>query len=371
MFVKSIRCIFFSVLICTSGIAVAQRDTTLSQEVEVIKSFKPTISDANKISSMPQIEDAPQEKPVFNYSIFSQPIYNTFSVNTLKAATFVSEPKEDTGYGLIRLGAGNYNRPYGEVFFNNQRTRNTLFGVHAKHLSSHSDIKLEGGDRVNSPYSDNEAEVFLKHLFRNSILSLNLEFNHNGFNYYGYPVDPVPEVLKAEGQEINYFGERQAFTRGSFNINLENIASPKNDFTFDFDFLYHYFGTKTGQREHYGRFFADVKRPVNDGAALLKTGFTFVDAQNIAEDYMLSFGRGEVEPGQNRQTVFTLQPSYRIGGDVANIRLGFKSWFIFDSSNDFQAKLAPDIRANLVPLKEIIIFMPELMETLSTTTILK
>ena len=354
MFVKTIMCIFFSVLICTSGIAAGQRDTTLRQEVEVIKSFKPTISDANKISSMPRIEDTPQQKPTFNYSIFSQPIYNTFSVNILKAATFISEPKEDTGFGLVRAGVGNYNRPYGEIFFNSQKIKNTLFGLHGKHLSSHSKIRLDGGDRVNAPYSDNEGEMFLKHLYRNSVLSLNLGFNHNGFNYYGYPEEPIPDVLKEEGQKLNYLGSRQTFTKGSFNINLENVAARKNDFTFDFDFLYHYFGTKTGQREHLGHFMTDLKKPAYDGTGYLKAGVTFTNVSEVAEDYMFSFGRNQMDSSLNKQTIFTLQPSYMMGGEVANIRFGLRTWFIFDSDADLVAKLAPDIRVNFVPVKELI-----------------
>lgn len=356
MFVKLIRCLFFTVLTAIPAVVLAgsQRDTTLTQEVEVIKTFRPTISDANKISSMPRIEDVQHEKPAFNYSIFSQPIYNTFSVNTLKAATFVSEPREDTGYGLVRAGVGNYNRPYAELFFNSQKIKNTLFGIHAKHLSSHSTIKLDGGDRVDAPYSDNEGEMFLKHLFNNSVLSMTLGFNHDGFNYYGYPADPVPDTLLLPGQQLNYFGNRQTFTKGSFNINLENVSAHDNDFTFDFDFLYHYFGTRTGQREHFGRFMADIRKPLNEGTANLKAGFSFADTRQIAEDYMLSIGRNQIDSGQNRQTVFTVQPSYLIGGDVANIRFGLRSWFIYDSSAPFTAKLAPDIRANLVPVKELI-----------------
>mgnify|MGYP000975211996 CR=1 FL=1 len=31
---------------------------------------------------MPKIDEAKPEKPIFNYSIYSQPILNTFSVNT-------------------------------------------------------------------------------------------------------------------------------------------------------------------------------------------------------------------------------------------------------------------------------------------------
>jgi hypothetical protein len=241
--------------------SMAQNDTTLTREVEVIKPYNPAISDANKISSMPSVEEPKHEKPSFSYSIFSQPVFNTFSVNTLKAAAFASPPKEDSGFGLIRAGVGNYNKPYGELFFNSRSMRHTIFGLHGKHLSSHGKLNLEGGDEVDAPFSDNEAEMYFKHFFDKSILTINLNMSHNGFNYYGYPKDTIPNLLKKEEQEINYLGQRQTFTRGGLNINLENASAGRNDFTFDFDFDYDYFKSKTGQTEHYGKFFADVKKP--------------------------------------------------------------------------------------------------------------
>jgi hypothetical protein len=331
-----------------------RRDTTLTQEVEVFKSFRPTISDANKISSMPRIEDSQHEKPSFNYNISSQPMFQTLSVNPLKAATFSPAPKEDAGFGLVRAGIGNYNRPYGEVFFNSQRTKNSLFGLHGKHLSSHGKLNLESGDRVKAPFSDNEAEMFLKHFYRNSVLSANLGFVHNGFNYYGYANDTLPEPLKEDGQQLNYFGSRQAFTKGSFNINLENAAARKNDLTFDFDFLYHFFGTKTLQREHYGHFIADIKKPANNGTIFLKTGVTYVETDQTVKKYQMTFGRNQITPGRNNQTILNAQPAFLLGGEMANLRIGLNTWFILDSSNDMVAKMAPDIRATLVPVKEII-----------------
>lgn len=355
MFAKIIKYFFLFVLAGFSGAAFAQRDTTLSQEVEVVKSYRPTISDANKISSMPRIEDATHEKPNFNYSIFSQPIYNTFSVNMLKAATFETAPGEDTGFGLVRAGVGNYNKPYAELFFNSQNTRNTLFGLHGKHLSSHGKIKLEGEEeRVNAPFSENEAEIFLKHLFRSSVLSFNLGFEHDGFNYYGYPVESVPDLLKVEDQEVNYWGSRQTFSKGSFNIGLENTAARKNDFTFDFNFLYHYFGTKTGQREHFGEFMADVKKPFYSGTGFLEAGITYTQASEISDQYLRTFGRNQITPEKNSQTWITAKPSYLLGGGVANVQLGVDSWIVIDSSTDMKVRLSPNIRANLVPVKEII-----------------
>ncbi len=343
---KSIKYLLALLLLVSAVKTFAQRDTSLTQEVEVVKSYTPSITDANKINEMPQIEESEQKKPTFNYSIFSQPIFNTFSVNTLKAATFADQPDENNGYGMIKAGLGNYYTPYGEIFFNSQNIRNTIFGLHGKHLSSHAKIKLDGGDRVKAPFSENETEMFIKHLFRKSILSVNLNFDHNGFRYYGYPVDSVPSVLKQENN-VNYFGSKQAFTKGAFNINLVNANSGSRDATFDFNFLYHYFGTKTDQREHFGEFTANVKKPLEVGVGLLEAGATFVKASEI-------YNRSLNEIGNSQQIWLTAKPGYMLGGDVANIRVGINTWFVLDDDDNAKARITPNVRANFAPVKEII-----------------
>lgn len=347
MFGKSFQYILAIVFTVTAATSFAQRDTTITQEVEVVKSYTPTITDAYKINDMPAINDEEQEKPTFNYSIFSQPIYNTFSVNTLKAATFKSEQDDDHGYGLVKAGVGNYNKPYGEVFFNSQNIKNTIFGLHAKHLSSHAKLRLDGGDKVKAPFSENNAEMFIKHLSRNAILSVDLSFDRHGFNYYGYPEKPVPDVLFEDNQAINYFGTKQAFSKGAFNINLENTDADENDFAFDFDFLYHYFGTKTDQREHFGSFIADIQKPLETGLGLLEAGVTFVKTSNI-----YNFSTHDIN--SNQQIWLTAKPAWRFGGDVANITLGLNAWFVMDDDSDTKAKLAPRMRVNFAPVKEII-----------------
>ena len=347
MFQKSIILFLTLISITVTIRSYAQQDTVLTREVEVIKPYSPVISDANKISSMPEIEEPKQEKPNFSYSIFSQPVFNTFSVNTLKAAAFAPQPKEDTGFGLVRAGAGNYQRPYGELFFNSKNTKSTIFGLHGKHLSSHGKLKLDGGDKVDAPFSENEAEMYIKHIFNKSLLTVNLDFSHNGFNYYGYPKDSVPSLLKEADQEINYFGRRQTFTRGGFNISLENALAGKNDFTFDFDFNYDYLKTKTGQTEHYGKFFTDIKKPYNKGAGLLTAGISVINADNIFNPHLMGIGK-------NRQIWITAQPSFIIGGKVASLQAGGKGWFVLDSSTDASAKVAPAVKVSLTPVREII-----------------
>ncbi len=334
-------------MLAPATIAFAQRDTTLSQEVEVVKAYKPTISDANKINEMPKIDEEKPQKPTFNYSIYSQPIFNTFSVNTLKAATFADRPDSDNGFGLVRVGVGNYYKPYGEIFLNNQNTKNTIFGIHGRHLSSHGKLTLEGGDRVKAPFSENEAEMFIKHLYKNSILSINLDFNRNGFNYYGYPEDLIPSILKQDGQEITYQGTKQAFTKAGLNINLENSTPSSQDVTVGFNFKYDYFATKTDQKEHFSELMLDIKKPLETGTGMLKAGVTFVQTDQV-------INRTTQELGESQQIWFTAKPSYFLGKDAANIQLGANVWMVFDKEADTKLKLTPNIRANLSPVKEII-----------------
>ena len=72
---KHIKYFIIILLTGTSVLAKAQtKRDTLNREVEVTKAYTPTISDANKLNSMPEIEEEEAQKPTFNYNIKSQPV---------------------------------------------------------------------------------------------------------------------------------------------------------------------------------------------------------------------------------------------------------------------------------------------------------
>lgn len=343
---KQIKYIFLFVLLIGASNAWAQRDT-LTQEVEVTKAYTPTISDANKLNSMPKIEETEHQKPNFDYNISSKPIFSTFSVNPLKAAIIETTKPTDTGYGLVRAGVGTYYKPYAEVFFNNVSSKNTLFGIHARHLSSHGDIELEGGDKVDAPFMENEVELYIKHMLQNSVLSVNADFKNDGFNYYGYPLNPVPEPLLQADQDINYFGTKQAFNKGSFNLGLKNPDAEMDEFAFGFDFDYHYFGTKTEQKEHFAQFDVDVRQPFQMGVGLLNAGIVYTQADNI-------YVQADSAIGKKSQTWIYANPAWYLGDEVASIKIGAKTWFVLATEEDTKAKITPDIKASWSPVPELI-----------------
>ena len=343
----TIKSVLFIVLAGFCTLAQAQRDTSLNREVEVVKSFTPTLLDVHKINDIPVIKETEPQKPVFDYNISSKPIINTFAVNPLKAATIESAIAEQKGYGLIKAGLGNYNKPYGEFFFNHLASKKAIFGIHAMHLSSHGKLELEGGDKVDAPFSKNEAEVYFNQFFSKKILSLNLGINHDGFNYYGYPKDPVPAPLFEENQDINYFGTKQTFSKAGINVKLNDPSAEMNDPLFGFDFGYDYFQTKTGQTEHFGNFTAHLQKPLNFGTGLLDASVNFVQDNNV-------INRVTETKGTRQQSWLFANPAVYIGKKNLNLRGGLKMWYITDQDINAQVRIAPDIRVNYTPVKDFI-----------------
>ena len=346
---NQVKYILLLLFIVTSTVAIAQKDSTLMREVEVTKAYKPTISDANKINEMPKIDETEHQTPKFDYNISSQPILNTFSVTPLKAATIDNAQQKATGYGLIRAGVGNYNKPYGEFFFNNLNSKKSIFGIHAKHLSSFGKIKLEGGNKVDAPYSKNQAEVYYKQALNKSVLSIDVDIKHDGFNYYGYPVDSIPASLLKENQSLTYQGEKQTFTKSGIRIGLKNPNAEIDDQVFNFNFDYHYFGTKTGQSEHFGEFEMDFQKPIETGTIITDAGITFAQSDNIYNEILDTIGK-------KTQTWFFVKPAWVYTGKIASVSLGINAWFIMDNDMDAVAKIAPNIRVDFMPVKDIFKF---------------
>ncbi|TAL58615.1 MAG: hypothetical protein EPN85_11250 [Bacteroidetes bacterium] len=180
-------CIFFAVVMHSLpfgegwGGVFAQKilkDTML----HVVKSFQPTIADAYKMNDMPVVRDSVPPIPKLTYGINSKKINTPFTVATLKSAKMVGEPLSRLYSTLIRVGGGNYNTPYAEVFYNNLRSKEISYGAHLKHLSSKSDYDGYGF----GGFSDNTVKLYGKKFLHKHTLSGDFGYDRNLIHYYGY-----------------------------------------------------------------------------------------------------------------------------------------------------------------------------------------
>lgn len=171
-------------------------DTLGSMVIQGIGNYKPTITDANKISDNPEVSDSTKKILVGPYSIDSKRINTPFSVEPIVPAQISGEPLTKLYNGLVKIGMGNYTTPYGEVWYNHLRSKEIAYGIHLKHLSSSPTYKDHSNTGAFSKpsfknygyagYSDNQIGLYGKKFLKEHTLSGTFDYQRDVFHYYGY-----------------------------------------------------------------------------------------------------------------------------------------------------------------------------------------
>ena len=155
--------------------------------IHVVKSFVPTIADAYKMNDMPAVKDSIPPAPHLSYGINSKKVFTPFTVEQLKSAKMLGEPLTKLYSSLVKIGGGNYNTPYAEVFYNNMRSKEMSYGGHMKHLSSKATYDGFGY----GGFSDNEVGVYGKKFLHKHTVSGNIDYTRDAIHYYGYDTGAV------------------------------------------------------------------------------------------------------------------------------------------------------------------------------------
>ncbi|MDA3815773.1 MAG: hypothetical protein PF486_00220, partial [Prolixibacteraceae bacterium] len=250
----------------------AQTNSELNKEVEVIKNYQPSISDAYKISNNPVIRDTNNYTPTFLYNIYSSDIEIDKNINHFPVVKLSNPPLTKSNTGYAKAALGNALTPYGELVINTSPARNTDFGIHFYHFSSQPKIKLNNEQKVKAPYSKNMARIFMKNYFRKSVLEWDVNYKRNRINYYGFPGDTLAyNQFKDESENYN---SKQAFNNASASLNLHNI-NRRSKLDYNAGLKYNYFWNNTGQSEHHANYNGAFTRRYRTHQLVLNTTFDY------------------------------------------------------------------------------------------------
>lgn len=167
-------------------VKTATAQTKLNEDVNVVKPYDPTVSDAFKINILPDIADTTAVKRNMNYKITPKQLPVNFDVMPIQPAKMVSEPITKLYSTYLKIGAGNYNTLLGEAGVNMLRNKNASGGIYIKHLSSVENIKLANGIKSPASFSDNKVDLFGKKFNEHSTLWGDANYARNALHYYGY-----------------------------------------------------------------------------------------------------------------------------------------------------------------------------------------
>ncbi|MHB1197220.1 MAG: TonB-dependent receptor [Lutibacter sp.] len=181
-----------SFLILVTSVSFSQitkkKDTLKTEEITVEKPYAPTISDAFKVRSNPNIENETKNlgKEKVSYSIFSVPVASTFSPSKGKAQTIARGPKERLYENYISAGYGNFNTPFLDAFMHFGEKKHNDFGIFLNHLSSEGGIK---DVLLDDHFSDSKIDVYYKQFDKDYNFQINAGSQLKKQNYYGLSND--------------------------------------------------------------------------------------------------------------------------------------------------------------------------------------
>ena len=182
-----------------------KKDTIGTEVINVVKSYTPTVSDAFKIKSSPEIDtnDINIKKPI-SYSIFSIPVASTFTPNKGKAKVLKVNPSPQVYDNYISAGFGNFSTPGVELFVHGNSNRYNNFGAFFNYISSKGGIN---NIVLDDDYFDTRLDLFYKQEERDFNWQLNAGARMQKYNWYG-----LPEQIVFNQTVIDAIDEQQKYT---------------------------------------------------------------------------------------------------------------------------------------------------------------
>ena len=195
--------IFFGINVNSFG-----QDDKLNKEVQVVRPYNPSISDAFKINLLPKIDDTLKLVPNLSYNLILRPITTNFSVTPITPARMLIEPMNDLYNSYIKFGIGNSTSPIIEAYYNSGRSKEFSYGGWFQSHSSFGRIKLENGNRVDNDFGRTDMTIFGKKILNKSVISASAGFNKHKVTYYGYDTKTLERVnpdTTPSQQQFNQF----------------------------------------------------------------------------------------------------------------------------------------------------------------------
>lgn len=318
-----------------------ETDDIGTESITVTKAYTPTISDAFKIKSVPNLNDSiVLQKKKIEYTIYSVPVASTFAPAKGTATAVKKTPPPVLFNSYASAAGGNPANLMAKFYTSRAMDRESGYTVGLDHNSFAGDID---GVALKNVYSDTKLEGSYTKRDRDFDWGFDVGAQHQLYNWYGIPDGVFTEEL------VNSIEERQNYfmAEADAHINVQDS----------------YFENAELQ---YRRFWDAVKSGEN--RAVFKTGFAFPVAEesfgiNVKVDYVNgNFDNASLNNTTNAQAIqysnlqAGINPSLRLLRDDFSLNLGVNLVYGLDTENsDSNFYIYPAVTASYRLLDQLAI----------------
>lgn len=326
---------FFGLLlifIACQGLA----QTNMNEVINVVAPYQPSIQETEKINFNPSLIQLQLEVPQLSYSINSRKYSTFYQPDKLQAAKISGEPLTKLYRTYIKLGYGNYNTSFAELYYNTLRSKHYNAGIMLRHHGANGGLK----DYGYNGYGNNDIKLWNRmFLYKQLTLDANISFSNKTVYYYGYKKQDFNDTV------INKKDIKQYFNTIGFNTSLNSNRTDSIAFKYSLDFNFR------NTSDHY-------KTAENN--LLLNAGLFKKISINKRADYEYAGGNFIVDFYNNKNTIATsntalikFQPRLASQMNIFAFSIGGNASIIGDSVSELH--IAPAINFDLNMVKKIVV----------------
>lgn len=285
---------------------MAQVDSLRNYNIDVVRIFKPILSEAIKIPVNPNPEKPEIKKTLYTYQIPVQQFQVQPTLYTIKPISLGTAllPKLKNNY--TRVGFGNLTTPLFEFYLNSVRNKNTQAGMFVKHLSA-------AGDKDYNKFSNNTIYGYVKQFINKGSLGMDAYYHRNRVHLYGSPND---KIILAADPKLTYglFDSKLNYTNNNKDSSALSYVLDMGYYNYSGDNLYteNNFFAKARINKHIN----NVPFELIAGLQINNTRFTGISAS---------------DPAIYQRIYFELNPEIKLRDENFYLKGGFNSTITNDS----------------------------------------
>ncbi|SHG89183.1 TonB-dependent receptor [Flagellimonas flava] len=334
----------FSILFLSLwGALLAQETDDIGTEtVTVVKPYSPTVSDAFKIKSAPDLNDSiVLQKKKIDYNIFSVPVASTFTPAKGKASKVKRTPPPTFYNSYASIGLGNYNNAMVDLYTSREFNRGeNLLDFGLSHHSSRGAIETTplDADFYNTKFDASYAKKD-----RDMDWGASIGLQHQLYNWYGIENGAFDDatVASIDGTQ-NYFN-----AQAQAHLSLEDSFFKKGKI------LVRRFWDATDSGENRVVITPTIELPITEELVTINTKLDYVGGSfqntslnNTVNDEEINYGQFQVG----------INPSLLVLRDDLTLNLGANFVYGMDTENsDGNFYIYPAVTASYRLVDETVI----------------
>ena len=359
-----------NILLCAVFFSYLSFGQDLERQLTLVRPFEPSVGAAQKITTLPNLQDTFSIRPAFAYSIHSLRIDTRFDVTPI-APVRLQPPAQTRLYnGYVKVGAGSLPNVLTEIAINTLRNREYAAGALFKLDRAWGDVELDKDRKINvfGGYSDVSGKIFGQRFFRNnSILSGELGASGKTVYNYGYNLDEFfdenGEVkLDEDGKSITLRNSAEELQKQYFFADA-NIGMRSSHFRTDrtnYNLQLDYKLARNKLDDEYTPNYDD-ENPPGDAHIFQENALTFkaqldnnMFGGNIKYDF---FTRSEAFDTLRNNFALDINPWFTLDNDSVRLKVGMRVAVYREdgSENILQYAIFPSIEFQFTLLKDIFV----------------